>query len=329
MKAIQLRAFGNADQLFLGETATPEAGPGELLIKVAATSVNRPDIIQREGNYPPPKGDSEILGLEVAGVVAAVGDGVTRFKKGDRVFSLVGGGGYAEYTVAYADHTMPIPANLSFQQAACICETYITAYLNTIVLGKPEPGDTLLLHGGGGGVNTAAIQLVKSLCPDVTIIVTASEGKIDRVKALGVHHVINYRELSFADEVKTLTRGKGVNVILDHLGGSYLADNMKCLAVGGRLVVIGIMGGSKAELNVALMMVKRQQIIGSVLRSRPVKEKAAIIADFEKTVLPLFSEGTIEPLVSDVYTLAEAASAHKAMEQGSHFGKIVLEVCAT
>ncbi|MEM7259246.1 MAG: zinc-binding dehydrogenase, partial [Pseudomonadota bacterium] len=160
----------------------------------------------------------------------------------------------------------------------------------------------------------------------VTVAVTASEGKLDRVRDLGVHHVINYREQSFADEIKTITGGKGANVILDHLGGSYLANNMKCLAVSGRLVIIGIMGGPKAELNIALMMVKRQQIIGSVLRSRPIAEKASIIADFERTVMPLFASGSIEPLISDVYPLAQAAQAHKAMEHGSHFGKIVLAV---
>ncbi len=262
----------------------------------------------------------------MAGVVEAVGDGVTRFKTGDRVFALVGGGGYAEYALAYAEHTMPVPKALTFQQAACICETYITAYLNAIVLGQPQSHDTVLLHGGGGGVNTAAIQLIRALYPDVTIIVTASTGKVERVAELGAHHVIDYKTQSFADEVKSITNDKGVNVILDHLGASYLANNMKSLAVAGRLVVIGIMGGPKAELNLALMMVKRQQVIGSVLRSRPVAEKAQIIADFEKTVMPLFASETIAPLISDVFTLQQAADAHRAMEQGSHFGKIVLDV---
>jgi putative PIG3 family NAD(P)H quinone oxidoreductase len=326
MKAIQLKEFGDADQLYLDEVEIPSIGTGQLLIRVAATSVNRPDVIQRQGNYPPPKGDSEILGLEVAGTVESVGDGVTRYRPGDRVFALVGGGGYAEYVCAYENHTMPVPDNLSFQQAACICETYITAYLNAIVLGVPQSADTVLLHGGGGGVNTAAIQLLRALTPEVTVIVTASAGKVERVAALGAHHVINYREQSFADEVKRLTDGRGANVILDHLGGSYLAGNMKCLAVAGRLVIIGIMGGPKAELNIALMMVKRQQIIGSVLRSRPLAEKASIIANFEKNVVPLFASGRIEPLISDVFPLAQAAQAHKAMEQGSHFGKIVLAV---
>ena len=326
MKAVNLKEFGGADQLFIDQVETPVAADDQVLIKVHACSVNRPDIVQREGNYPPPKGDSEILGLEVGGVIEAVGANVTRYSIGDRVFALVGGGGYAEYAVAFADHTMPIPDALDFQQAACICETYITAYLNAIVLGEAKSNDTFLLHGGGGGVNTAAIQLCKALCPDSKVIVTASTGKVERVQALGVDHVIDYQSQVFVDEVKTLTDGRGVNVILDHIGAAYLADNMKSLAVSGRLVVIGLMGGIKAELNLATMMVKRQKIVGSVLRSRPVAEKAQIISEFESHVMPLFASGVIAPLISDVFPLSDAAEAHRAMEQGSHFGKIVLSV---
>lgn len=326
MKAIILSEFGGAENLSFGEAPAPVAGPGQVLIKVAATTVNRPDIIQRQGNYPPPKGDSEILGLEVAGTVEVVGDDVTEFTPGDRVFALVGGGGYAEYAVAYAGHVMAIPQNLSYQQAACICETYITAYLNTFVLGEPGDSDAILLHGGGGGVNTAAIQLVQSLRPAATIIVTASSGKVDRVRDLGAHHVIDYKTQSFVDEIKIITNGQGVDVILDHIGAAYLADNMNSLAISGRLVIIGIMGGIKSELNIALMMVKRQKIIGSVLRSRSMAEKASIIANFSSTVMPLFASGKIKPLISDVFPLSQAADAHQAMERGSHFGKIVLEV---
>lgn len=326
MKAINLKQFGSADNLYLDDIDIPVAAQAQLLIKVHACSVNRPDIVQREGNYPPPAGDSEILGLEVAGTVESVGEGVTRYKVGDRVFALVGGGGYAEYAVAYESHTMPIPEVLDYKQASCICETYITAWLNAIVLGEAQSGNTFLLHGGGGGVNTAAIQLCNALIPDCTTIVTASTGKLDRVKSQGADHVIDYKSQSFADEVKSITDGKGVDVILDHIGGAYFKDNMKSLALSGRLVIIGLMGGIKAEINLATMMVKRQKIVGSVLRSRPVSEKGQIIADFEKTVMPLFTNKTIEPLVSDVFPLSEAAQAHKAMEEGSHFGKIVLEV---
>lgn len=326
MKAINLKQFGSADNLYLDDIEVPVAGRGQVLIKVHAASVNRPDIVQREGNYPPPAGDSEIIGLEVAGTIESIGEGVSRYKAGERVFALVGGGGYAEYAVAYEGHTMPIPESLDFRQAACICETYITAWLNAIVLGEAKAGDTFLLHGGGGGVNTAAIQLCKSLISDCKIIVTASTGKLDRVKSQGADHVIDYKSQSFVEVVKEITEGKGVDVILDHIGGAYFNDNMKSLALSGRLVVIGLMGGIKAEINLATMMVKRQKIVGSVLRSRPVAEKAQIIADFEKTVLPLFAGKQIEPLISDVFPLSEAAQAHQAMEQGSHFGKIVLDV---
>lgn len=326
MKAIQLREFGGADKLYIGDAETPVAGAGQVLIEVAATSVNRPDIIQRQGNYPPPPGDSEILGLEVAGTIAAVGDGVSRWQKGDRVVALVGGGGYAEFVTAHAGHVMRIPDNLNFHQAACICETYITAWLNAIMLAEANDGDTFLLHGGGGGVNTAALQLCKALFPNSATLVTASGGKVQRVSELGADLVIDYREEKFASAVKSHTDGKGANIILDHIGGAYLADNMKSLAVGGRLVIIGIMGGPTAEINLALMMVKRQRIIGSVLRTRPVGEKARIIGDFESSIMPLFGSGTLVPLVSDVLPLEQAAEGHRMMEAGSHFGKIVLAV---
>ena len=326
MKAIQLHEFGGPEHLYLGEAPVPEVGAGQVLIEVAATSVNRPDIIQRQGNYPPPPGDSEILGLEVAGTVSAIGEGVSQWKKGDRVFALVGGGGYAEYVIAHAGHVMRIPDNLGFEQATCICETYITAWLNAIVLANAADGDTFLLHGGGGGVNTAALQLCKAMFPASKVLVTASGGKLARVRELGADVVIDYREEKFASVVKSETDGKGADIILDHIGGAYLADNMKSLAVSGRLVVIGIMGGASAELNIALMMVKRQSIIGSVLRSRPVAEKSRIIADFNHTVMPLFADGTIAPLISDTLPLEQAAEAHRMMEAGSHFGKIVLTI---
>ncbi len=326
MKAIQLHEFGGPELLYFGEAPVPEVGAGQVLIEVAATSVNRPDIIQRQGNYPPPPGDSEILGLEVAGTVSAIGEGVSQWEKGDRVFALVGGGGYAEYVIAHAGHVMRIPDNLGFEQAACICETYITAWLNAIVLANAADGDTFLLHGGGGGVNTAALQLCKAMFPASKVLVTASGGKLARVRELGADVVIDYREEKFASVVKSETDGKGADIILDHIGGAYLADNMKSLAVSGRLVVIGIMGGASAELNIALMMVKRQSIIGSVLRSRPVTEKSRIIADFNHTVMPLFADGTIAPLISDTLPLEQAAEAHRMMEAGTHFGKIVLTI---
>ena len=326
MKAVLLNGFGSPDVLKIGETDMPEPASGQVRIKVMATSVNRPDIVQRQGNYPPPKGESEILGLEVAGTIDALGPGVDHWKLGERVLSLVAGGGYAEYALAYANHVMRMPEAISFEEAACVCETYITAYLNIYMLGGLRDGETVLLHGGGGGVNTAGIQLCRTLTPNSKIIVTASPQKLERVRQLGAQLVIDYRNQDFAEEIKNSMQGKGVDVILDHLGGKYLASNMKSLAIEGRLVVIGVMGGAKAELNLALMMVKRQRILGSVLRSRAVQEKARITAEFAKTVLPHFSDKTIAPLIHTVLPLNDVAKAHAMMEASEHFGKIALKV---
>ncbi len=326
MKAIVANGTGGAEVLEWGEQPRPEPGPGQVLIKVAATSVNRPDIVQRQGNYPPPPGDSEILGLEVSGTVEALGTGETAFKVGDRVAALVGGGAYAEYAVAYSGHCFHLPDSVSMVHGACLCETYITAYLNVIELGALADTETVLLHGGGGGVNTAAIQIVQQLRPQCRIIVTASSGKVERVKALGVDDVIDYKSTDFSEEIRNLTGKRGVDVILDHIGAAYLASNMKSLALNGRLVLIGVMGGIKAELNLAMMMVKRQQILGSVLRSRPVDEKTAIIARFAEAVVPHVAAARIEPLVSDVMPLKDAARAHQLMESSGHFGKIVMTI---
>ncbi len=326
MQAVLLSAFGGPEVLRLGEAPRPVPGEGQVLIRVAATSVNRPDIVQREGKYPPPKGESEILGLEVAGILAEKGLGVTGWSTGDRVMSLVAGGGYAEYAVAYADHLIPIPPSMSFDQAACICEAYITAYLNVFMLADLGDGDSVLLHGGGGGVNTAAIQLCKELVPNAKVLVTASSGKVERVYDLGADLVIDYRAQDFAEKVARFTDKRGVDVVLDHIGGPYLKPNLKSLAVGGRLVIIGVMGGVAAELNLALMMVKRQHIFGSVLRSRSVAEKAAIVSSFTNRVLPLLADLRILPLIHDVYGLDRVAEAHRAMESSAHFGKIVLSV---
>ncbi len=324
MKAITLRDFGGPEMMQYSDIDTPAPGAGQLLVRVHATSVNRPDVIQRQGNYPPPPGDSEVLGLEVAGVVESIGDGITRFSPGDRVVALVGGGGYAEYALALEGHSMQLPESISFEQAACICETYITAYLNLFLLGELQGKQSVLIHGGGGGVATSAIQLCRALTPDTEILVTASTGKLERVRGQGASHVIDYREQVFADEVRQITNKRGVDVILDHIGAQYLQDNMKSLALAGTLMLIGVMGGIKAELNLATMMVKRQRIIGSVLRSRPIAEKAAIIAKFEAAVMPLIAAGDVTPLVDATFPLEEAAAAHTMMEQGGHFGKIVL-----
>jgi putative PIG3 family NAD(P)H quinone oxidoreductase len=327
MKAVLLEGFGGLEVLKIGEVDVPKPGEGQVLIKVAATTINRPDLVQREGKYPPPPGDSEILGLEVSGVISELGPGVTGWSVGDRVISLVGGGAYAEFAVAYASHLMHIPDSMSFTEAACICESYITAFLNVFMIGGLKDGNTVILHGGGGGVNTAALQLCKALTPNVKIIVTAHPSKVARVKELGADLVIDFTTTpDFSEMVKEFTAKKGVDVILDHVGAKYLAPNMNSLGYAGRLVIIGVISGIKAELNLALMMVKRQQIIGSVLRSRPVKDKAAIVAEFARTALPRFADRTIEPIVEQIFPIDQVVEAHRMMEEDQHFGKIVLQI---
>ncbi len=327
MKAVLMEGFGGVEVLKLGEAEKPVPGEGQVLVKVFATTVNRPDLVQREGKYPPPPGDSEILGLEVAGVIEELGAGVTGWQVGERVMTLVGGGGYAEYAVAYAGHLMRIPESMSFEEAACVCESYITAFLNVFMIGELKDKQTAILHGGGGGVNTAAIQLARALTPTVKLIVTASPEKMERVREIGADFLINFRETpDFTELVKEYTAKKGVDLILDHVGAKYLAPNMNSLGYKGRLVVIGVTSGIKAELNLALMMVKRQQIIGSVLRSRPVAEKAEIVAEFTRRALPKFADRTIVPIIEKVFSIDQVLDAHRMMEADKHFGKIVLRI---
>lgn len=326
MKVIVQDGNGGPEVLKPGTAPDPTPSAGRILIRVHATSVNRPDAVQRQGNYPPPPGESPILGLEAAGTVEAVGPGVTGFAPAERVFALLGGGGYAELAVAHAGHVMRIPPNLSFEQAACICETYLTAYMNLFLYARLTDGETVLLHGGGGGVTTAAMQLVKALRPRARVLVTASPGKVERVKALGADFVIDYKAEDFAEAVQKYTEKRGVDVILDHLGASYLAQNVKALGVGGRLALIGVMGGRKAELDLGRVLTQRLAIMGSTLRPRPVEEKTAIIRQFETEAMPHFASGRIVPLIHRVYSLEQAAEAHRAMEASEHFGKLVLRV---
>jgi putative PIG3 family NAD(P)H quinone oxidoreductase len=327
MKAVVLDGFGGLEVLKVREAERPVPGEGQVLVKVVATSINRPDLVQREGKYPPPPGDSDILGLEVAGTIAALGPGVGGWKPGDPVLTLVGGGGYSEYAVAYASHLMRIPEGMSFETAACICESYITAFLNLFLLGNLKDGNAVLIHGGGGGVANAGIQLCKALVPRAKVITTAHPSKLERVKQLGPDRVIDYTTTpDFSEVVKDLTGKKGADVVLDHVGAKYLQQNMASLGYGGRLVVIGVVSGIKAELNLGLLMVKRQHIIGSVLRSRPVADKAEIVAEFTRTALPRFADRTIVPIVEKVFPIDEVVEAHRMMEEDRHFGKIVLRV---
>ena len=326
MKAVVMNGFGSAEVLHLGIVERPTPNDTQVLIQVGATSVNRPDIVQREGNYPPSPGESDVLGLEVAGTVIELGKDVTDWRLGDRVVALVGGGGYAQFAIAYADHLIRIPESMSFQEAACICESYITAYLNLFRIAGLRNGQSVLLHGGGGGVNTAAVHICHALVPEATVIVTTSSRKVELVRALGVASVIDYQKQDFTEEVKRITQGRGVDVILDHIGAAYLTSNMKALAMEGTLVIIGVMSGARAELNLAAMMVKCQRVVGSVLRRRSISEKAEIIADFTRVVIPFMTSREIIPSIHQVLPLEEAAVAHRIMEASAHFGKIVLQV---
>ncbi len=327
MKAVLLKGVGGVEMLRVGDAPIPEPAAGQVLVKVMATSVNRADLVQRQGNYPPPAGESAILGLEVSGVIDKLGPGVSGWAEGERVMSLVGGGGYAEYAVAYAPHLLRIPPSLTFAEAACCCETYVTAFLNIHLIGGLKDGDTVMIHGGGGGVNIAGIQLCRALTPHARIIVTASPRKKERVKEMGVDMVIDYRDApDFSNLVREFTSGEGVQVILDHVGADYLKANLKSLAIGGRLVIIGVISGSTGQFNLAALMVGRQSIIGSVLRSRSVQEKGEIIARFADAVLPLFAERRVVPVIDRVFALDDVAAAHHLMEEGGPFGKIVLKV---
>jgi putative PIG3 family NAD(P)H quinone oxidoreductase len=326
MKAVTLDGFGGPEVLKVGEAAAPTPAAGQVLIRVAATSVNRPDLMQRQGRYPPPPGESEILGLEIAGTIAGLGASVRGFELGERVLALVGGGAYAELSVAHAGHVLRIPERLSFAEAACICEAYITAYMNLFMRARLAAGESALVHGGGGGVGTAAIQLCKALNPTGRIFATASAAKLARIKELGVDAAVDYKNEDFATAVLAATDGRGVDVILDHIGAPTLAANLKALAVNGRLAIIATMGGREATVDLARLMLKRQTITGSVLRPRPVEEKAAIIAEFGRAVMPLFAAGRIKPVIHAVLTLDDVAKAHRMMEANEHFGKIVLSV---
>jgi putative PIG3 family NAD(P)H quinone oxidoreductase len=326
MRAVVTDRSGGPEVLRLGEAPRPRPGPGQALIRVAATSVNRADLQQRAGNYPPPPGESEILGLEVAGDIEELGADVADWRIGDRVMTLVGGGGYAEYALAPASTLMPVPDGIDLVQAAAISEVWITAYLNVFCEAGLRTGETLLVHGGASGVGTAAIQLAKALGPARVIVTVGSEDKAAACRALGADHAILYKEEDFARRVLELTEKHGADVILDHIGAAYLEPNLACLALYGRLVIIGLLGGAKAELNIGRLMVKRQRIIGSVLRARPIEEKARVTTAFREQVLGRFATGELKPVIHEVLPLAEARRAHELMAANANTGKLVLQV---
>jgi putative PIG3 family NAD(P)H quinone oxidoreductase len=325
MRAIVIDHPGDESVMHIGEVPAPSPGRGELRIAVAATAVNRADLLQREGRYPPPPGASEILGLECAGAVAEVGEGVTAFRVGDRVMALLGGGGYAEQTVVDARHALPVPEGLSLVEAAAISEVFLTVFLTVFRLACYRDGESVLVHGGGGGVGTAAVALVK-LRGGRIAVTAGSEEKCRRCVEIGADLAVNYQVQDFVEEVGAFTGGRGVDVILDHVGGSYLERNIAALAINGRMVAIATIGGGTAELDLRILVRKRASVIGSTLRGRGPGEKADIIADFLARFGEDLASGRIRPVIDSIVPWTEAGDAHRRMAASEHFGKIVLEI---
>jgi putative PIG3 family NAD(P)H quinone oxidoreductase len=325
MKAIVFDNPGAEDVLKIGEVPAPEMTADGLRIRVRATAVNRADLLQRQGFYPPPPGASPILGLECAGEVIDVGAGVQGWKKGDRAMALLAGGGYAEEVIVHHGSAMHVPEALSFEEAGALPEVFLTAYLNLFMLGGAKAGGWALVHGGGSGVGTAAIQLLKEAGVK-TIVTAGSQEKCERCVELGATAAINYRDDDFTARVREISGGRGVDVVLDHVGGKYLASNIDCLAVDGRLVIIGLIGGAKGEINLAALLIKRLQLIGSTLRTRSVESKAEIVATFTKQFGGAVAAGRIKPIVDRVFPLERAADAHRVVQASEHFGKVVLSV---
>jgi putative PIG3 family NAD(P)H quinone oxidoreductase len=322
MTAIGIKAPGGPDVLVPEERPVPTPGEGELLIRVRAAGVNRPDVMQRQGLYPPPKGAPDIPGLEVAGEIAALGPAIKRWKEGDRVMALVVGGGYAEYCLAYALHTLPV-STLPVIDAAAVPETTFTVWHNVFERGGLKEGETLLVHGGSSGIGTTAIQLAKQF--GARVFVTAgSEEKCEACRKLGADLAINYKSEDFVAAVKAATEGKGVDVILDMVGGDYIERNYEAAAVEGRIVQIAFQGTPKATVDFRRIMLKRLHHTGSTLRARSVADKGAIARAVEEKVLPLFAAGKVKPVVYKTFPLREAAAAHALMESSAHIGKIVL-----
>lgn len=326
MRAVEITSYGLPDVLRLGERPVPVPGAGELLIRVAASGVNRPDVLQRTGHYPVPPGASDIPGLEVAGVVEG-GDAAAMkqagIKVGDRVCALVAGGGYAELCVAPVAQCLPVPHGLSDAEAASLPETFFTVWSNVFDRGRLQKGETLLVQGGTSGIGVTAIQLGKAM--GATVIVTAgSDEKCAACLALGADHAVNYHTEDFVEAVKRITDGAGVDVILDMVAGDYVARELACLAEDGRLVIIAVQGGVKSEINAGQVLRRRLTVTGSTLRPRPVAFKAAIAQSLLQRVWPLLEKGTVKPVIHSSFPAADAAAAHTLMEAGRHVGKIVL-----
>jgi putative PIG3 family NAD(P)H quinone oxidoreductase len=325
MKAVVIHALGGPDQLTLAEMPDPVPGAGEVLVRVAAAGLNRADLLQRQGFYPPPPGASEIIGMECSGTVAALGDGVTQWQVGDEVCALLAGGGYAELVAVPAGQLMPVPAGIDLVTAAAIPEVACTVWSNVFMVAGLRPTETLLVHGGAGGIGTFAIQLASRLGSRV-LTTGGTPEKLELCRSLGADVAISYRDEDFVAVAREATDGNGVDVILDNMGAKYLGRNIDALAIEGRLVIIGMQGGTRAELDINALLRKRAAVIATTLRSRPTGEKSAICASVVEHVWPLVAEGLVRPVVHGSMPLDQVAAAHALMESGEHTGKILLTV---
>ncbi|MGO8973582.1 MAG: NAD(P)H-quinone oxidoreductase [Steroidobacteraceae bacterium] len=325
MTVVEIAAPGGPEQLKAAVRPVPHPGDGEVLVRVAAAGVNRPDVMQRQGRYPPPPGASDIPGLEIAGEIVALGAKVSGLSLGEKVTALLSGGGYAAYAVAAAPLCLPIPAGISMVEAAAIPETYFTVWTNLFERGRCAAGETVLIHGGTSGIGTTAIQLATAWGARVF----ATAGSADKARAcerLGAVRGIDYRTEDFVDVIRAQTGGKGADLILDMIGGSYLARNLEAAAVEGRLVVISLIGGARAEINLLTIMNKRLTLTGSTLRARTVAQKAVVAAGVQQNIWPLLAAGRVRPVIHATFPLADAGEAHRMMETSQHIGKIVLTV---
>ena len=325
MRYVAMREPGPPDVLAIAEGPVPQPGPSDVLIRVRHAGVNRPDCIQRAGHYPPPPGASPIIGLEVAGTVVAIGANVVGWDVGDEVCALTPGGGYAEYCVAPAGHCLPLPSGLSLLEAASIPENAFTVWHNVFERGKLAAGETILVHGGTSGIGYTAIQYARAFGARV-IATVGSDDKAAFCRKIGADHAINYKTHDFVAEVATLTNKRGVEVILDMVGGDYIARNLRCIALEGRLVIIAFLHGSRVEVDWMPIMLKRLTVTGSTMRASPVERKIAIANALRERVWPLYASGRVMPVIHRVFPLADAAAAHALMESSQHVGKIMLDV---
>jgi putative PIG3 family NAD(P)H quinone oxidoreductase len=323
MHAVTLNGFGGTDVLTIAEIPQPTPGPEQVLVHVKAAALNRADLLQRRGKYPPPPGESDILGMEIAGQIVAMGEEVIGFGIGEKVFGLVGSGAYAEYCLIDQGMVMPIPEHLSYIEAAAIPEAFLTAQEALFSLGQLQPHESVLIHAGASGVGSAAIQLAHQMQATVYTTVSSAD-KMAAVKSFGADEIINYKQQDFATEIRRATHNEGVNVIIDFVGASYLADHLDLLKIGGRLIIVGLMGGTQTEINLQPIQRKRLQLKGLAMRTRPLAEKRAVTHAFQTHWLPLFKSGKLKPVIDSTFPFKDVRAAQQRMEDNLNVGKIVL-----